>query len=83
MSAILQTQPHTFLPKGTLGFAVYTALLFLAAMSLPDVVFNPASKQFILIIGFFSRMAILLGPGYIMCAPLSTQNPYSPNGEKK
>ncbi len=39
------------LPKGTAGFLIYTLCLLLGALMLPPIVFDPASKKFILIVG--------------------------------
>lgn len=40
-----------FLPEGSFGFLVYTLVLIAAALALPPLSLDPASKQFVFIVG--------------------------------
>ena len=54
MSELIAKLKDTHIPQGFAGFVVYTfALIFLASL-LPDFAFDPASKQFILVVGFLA-----------------------------
>lgn len=45
---------RNILPKGSVGFVLYSLCLLLAVLNLPDVALTPGSKQFIFLIGIIA-----------------------------